>query len=125
MSANRARRFVAAALVLAGACGLLVTEAWSGLQPSSSAAVGRAGEASLTAIRAAYARPDSIPFPRGNPYTEAKERLGQTLFFDPRVSGSGTMSCATCHNPALGWEDGRAARGGMARTRSAAPRRPS
>jgi cytochrome c peroxidase len=27
------------------------------------------------------------------------------LFFDPRLSGSGVISCATCHNPALGWSD--------------------
>jgi cytochrome c peroxidase len=32
--------------------------------------------------------------------------LGRTLFFDPRLSGSGAISCATCHNPSLGWEDG-------------------
>jgi cytochrome c peroxidase len=28
------------------------------------------------------------------------------LFFDPRLSGNGTISCATCHNPLLGWSDG-------------------
>jgi cytochrome c peroxidase len=27
------------------------------------------------------------------------------LFFDPRLSGSGWISCATCHNPGLSWED--------------------
>jgi cytochrome c peroxidase len=34
--------------------------------------------------------------------------LGNMLFFDPRLSGSGMQSCATCHNPAFGWEDGMA-----------------
>jgi len=29
------------------------------------------------------------------------------LFFDPRLSGSNWISCATCHNPALGWSDGQ------------------
>ena len=29
------------------------------------------------------------------------------LFFDPRLSGNGMMSCATCHNPSLGWSDGQ------------------
>jgi cytochrome c peroxidase len=33
--------------------------------------------------------------------------LGRRLFFDPRLSGPGTVSCATCHDPAKGWTDGR------------------
>jgi cytochrome c peroxidase len=41
-----------------------------------------------------------------NPTTPAKVELGKALFFDPRLSGNGTVSCATCHNPALGWSDG-------------------
>ncbi len=31
--------------------------------------------------------------------------LGFKLFFDPRLSGSGLMSCATCHNPSFYWTD--------------------
>ena len=34
--------------------------------------------------------------------------LGKMLFFDPRLSGSNWISCATCHNPALNWSDGLA-----------------
>jgi cytochrome c peroxidase len=34
--------------------------------------------------------------------------LGRLLFFDPRLSGDGTMSCATCHDPTKGYSDGRA-----------------
>ena len=41
-----------------------------------------------------------------NPMTPAKAELGKALFFDPRLSGNGTVSCASCHNPALGWSDG-------------------
>ena len=33
--------------------------------------------------------------------------LGQVLFFDPRLSGSGQISCSSCHTPSLGWADGR------------------
>ena len=33
--------------------------------------------------------------------------LGKILFFDPRISGSGKISCATCHQPELSWTDGR------------------
>jgi cytochrome c peroxidase len=47
-------------------------------------------------------------FPKDNPYTKEKAELGQQLFFDPRLSGSGQIACASCHDPELGWGDGRA-----------------
>jgi len=61
----------------------------------------------LEAIRANYRRPDVIPFPESNPYSEAKSALGESLFFDPLLSGSKTHACASCHNPSLSWADGR------------------
>lgn len=33
--------------------------------------------------------------------------LGRYLFFDPVLSGDGTMSCASCHDPSKGFSDGR------------------
>lgn len=45
-------------------------------------------------------------FPKDNPYSEAKEELGKLLFFDPRLSSSGQIACANCHNPDLAWADG-------------------
>jgi cytochrome c peroxidase len=33
--------------------------------------------------------------------------LGEKLFYDTRLSSTGTMSCASCHNPALGFSDGK------------------
>lgn len=47
-----------------------------------------------------------IPFPEGNKPTAARVKLGKKLFFDPRLSGDGNMSCATCHSPLFGWSDG-------------------
>lgn len=47
-----------------------------------------------------------MPVPVGNPQTEEKVELGKMLFFDPRLSGDNKMSCATCHNPELGFSDG-------------------
>jgi cytochrome c peroxidase len=44
--------------------------------------------------------------PEDNPRTPAKIELGRMLYWDPRLSGNGVISCATCHNPALGWADG-------------------
>lgn len=36
-------------------------------------------------------------------------RLGEQLFFDERLSIDGERSCASCHQPSLGWADGRRA----------------
>ncbi len=33
--------------------------------------------------------------------------LGKILFFDIRLSSSGKISCATCHQPELNWTDGK------------------
>lgn len=56
------------------------------------------------AQRAAYRRPESIPFPKDNPYTPEKAALGKMLFFDTRLSRDKNLSCASCHNPSFGWE---------------------
>src|SRR5712672_461577 len=37
----------------------------------------------------------------------ARVALGQKLFFEPRLSGDGTVACATCHDPAQAFTDGR------------------
>ncbi|MDQ1272701.1 MAG: cytochrome c peroxidase, partial [Planctomycetota bacterium] len=47
-----------------------------------------------------------VTIPANNPQTEAKVELGKKLYFDPRLSGNNWISCATCHNPALGFADG-------------------
>jgi cytochrome c peroxidase len=48
-----------------------------------------------------------VVHPKDNAYSKAKAELGRTLFYDPRLSGTGQMSCVTCHDPDLGWGDGR------------------
>lgn len=40
--------------------------------------------------------------------TSAGIALGEHLFNDPRLSGNGQMSCATCHQMGRDWSDGRA-----------------
>jgi cytochrome c peroxidase len=45
------------------------------------------------------------PSPPENPTTPEKVALGKKLFFDRRLSGDGTMSCATCHAPESGFAD--------------------
>ncbi len=49
--------------------------------------------------------PHLPPIPANNSLTPEKVELGNMLFFEPRISSSGVISCATCHNPALGWSD--------------------
>ena len=66
----------------------------------------RAPDSSAQSRAAGYRRPSVIPFPTNNPYSEAKAVLGESLFFDPLLSGSRSRSCATCHNPSLSWADG-------------------
>jgi cytochrome c peroxidase len=43
--------------------------------------------------------------PVDNPQTPEKISLGQRLFFDRRLSADGTVSCSTCHDPALAFTD--------------------
>lgn len=38
--------------------------------------------------------------------TEAKAALGEKLFYDASLSGTGTRSCASCHRPDLAFTDG-------------------
>lgn len=49
----------------------------------------------------------SVPIPKNNPQTPEKIELGKKLFFDRRLSGDGTTSCATCHVPEQGYADGQ------------------
>jgi cytochrome c peroxidase len=54
--------------------------------------------------------PPDIPppaVPADNPMNTAKVELGRWLFYDTRLSGNGTMSCATCHVQGLAFTDAR------------------
>ncbi|HEX7367213.1 MAG TPA: cytochrome-c peroxidase [Pelobium sp.] len=46
-------------------------------------------------------------YPADNQFSEDKEKLGKILFFDPRLSVSRQIACASCHDPELGWGDGK------------------
>lgn len=46
--------------------------------------------------------------PADNPMSEAKVELGRHLFYDPRLSGDETQSCASCHAQGLAFTDGLA-----------------
>lgn len=86
--------------LMAGAAAITVAAAADGTTQAA------AGASAPAKFFEAYHRPDAIPSPDDNPTTAEKVHLGKMLFFDPRLSGSGAMSCASCHNPSLGWQDG-------------------
>lgn len=47
-----------------------------------------------------------VRYPADNEPSAARVALGRQLFFDPHLAKGGTMSCASCHDPAKGWSDG-------------------
>jgi cytochrome c peroxidase len=93
-TSNARLSFVAALTVLFTFAGLRLSQANPALDDT------------LAALKAKFRRPTSVPFPKDNPHTPAREALGKALFFDTRLSGSKAISCASCHNPAFSWGDG-------------------
>ncbi len=63
--------------------------------------------ASGAAAAAPFERLPPVTYPADNPTAPAKVELGKMLFFDPRLSLDGTISCNSCHNVMAGGEDGR------------------
>ena len=51
--------------------------------------------------------PAHAPEPADNPSNPAKIALGRLLFFDPILSATQTVACATCHHPKFAWADAR------------------
>jgi cytochrome c peroxidase len=76
------------------------------------------GEAPPLTKRGPLAEPrssDQVGFPKivteyvisPTTVTSARVALGQKLFFEPRLSGDGTVACVTCHDPDRAFTDGR------------------
>jgi cytochrome c peroxidase len=87
---------------------------------------GAAGEAALAATtdplilraRALFAPiPAKAPDLPGNPATPEKVALGAKLFFEPRLSATHSISCASCHNIGLGGADNSPTSSGFHGTR--------
>jgi cytochrome c peroxidase len=51
--------------------------------------------------------------PADNPMTADKVALGRHLFYDKRLSADGTMACASCHEQARAFTDGKAVSTGV------------
>ncbi|MCF6330447.1 MAG: c-type cytochrome [Sulfurimonas sp.] len=56
-------------------------------------------------IASDWLRPNSVPTPYDNQLSDKRIELGKLLYFDKRLSSSNEISCATCHDPKLGWSD--------------------
>jgi cytochrome c peroxidase len=73
---------------------LLVTGALQGLRAEEEAALLQQAQAVFKPLPQDMGTPEF-------PITPARVALGQALFFDPRWTVEGNVSCATCHQPAL------------------------
>jgi cytochrome c peroxidase len=62
---------------------------------------------SVSVASAWEALPSKAPEPTDNISSAEKIALGQMLYHDPRLSSTGTVACASCHNTMLGGEDNR------------------
>lgn len=63
-------------------------------------------DAALPAGMALAALPRKVKEPEDNRSTPERVELGRLLFFDPVLSESRDVACATCHHPKYGWADG-------------------
>jgi len=86
----------------------------------SLAATGVVAGESLPDTRLA-ALPRSAALPQDTP---EKVKLGRLLFFDPILSATRDVACATCHHPRFGWADGRATPLGVQATGLGPERKP-
>ena len=111
-------RFDCAAIALAGVLAAALASAAAPLATSG------AGAARWTPSEQALLRSLSLgslgalPADPSNRVADdsAAARLGHQLFFDTRLSSSGTVSCASCHMPASDFQDGRPLGQGVGRT---------
>ena len=93
--------------VLAGAMAAAAVATQANAAQVGKSAAAEAKAPIIEELKALYRRPDTIPFPKDNPYTVEKAALGKTLYFDTRLSAANILSCAACHSPAYGWGDGQ------------------
>ncbi|HES76905.1 MAG TPA: di-heme enzyme, partial [bacterium] len=90
-------------LVLLGLC--------SATAPAQAAAPAPTSSAPASDTPWQWNLPAHVPEPRvpnDNPMSEARFQLGRRVFYDPRLSGNQTQSCASCHLQRLAFTDGRA-----------------
>ena len=81
-----------------------------GAAPPSSAPDDAGAPEAAAPVAYPFPLPPGFPkpyVPQDNPLTTEKVELGRHLFYDKRLSGNGTQSCAGCHEQARAFTDGR------------------
>lgn len=76
--------------------------------PAGSRSDGPEAAVELVGTPQPFTLPRNFPLPQlptDHPLTSERVELGRQLFFDPRLSGTGTVSCASCHDPTLAFSD--------------------
>jgi len=91
---------------------ILLAVAALGGSPAAQVAAG-ADDALMPVWRQLFARPASAGELAAGPTDNARDALGRRLFGDPRLSGPGTRSCASCHQPDRAFTDGRVTAEGL------------
>jgi cytochrome c peroxidase len=112
-------RSLAALLILSDVLAVVVAPAAAqdaGIGPPAELAPGQAPPLLTPGRLAAPRSSDQVGFPAAltasvippsSPLAPATVALGEKLFFESRLSGDGTVACATCHDPARAFTDGR------------------
>lgn len=91
-------------LCLAMACGWMwAATAAGGISPEALQRLSPEAQAALKDAKISSMH--DLPVPGAASATSALVDLGKLLYFDPRLSADGTLSCATCHDPKIGWAE--------------------
>jgi cytochrome c peroxidase len=77
----------------------------------------KGSDAAFEELKHQFRRPVTIQVPRDNIPSPVLIALGQRLFNEARLSADDSISCASCHNPALAYTDGVARGQGIAKER--------
>ena len=103
---QKALRWLAGSILLSGGAALL-----TGCGGGDGLSINDTAQSSVSNGDWQWALPAYFPVPKApesNPMTAAKVDLGRHLFYDRRLSGNGTQSCASCHQQDKAFTDGRA-----------------
>jgi cytochrome c peroxidase len=87
--------------------GLLILLAGCGTRPlATRAAVSEKPVGAVIQVKTPLGLPP-VPVPADNPETAESIELGRKLFYERLLSANSILSCASCHNPSLAFQDGR------------------
>ena len=106
-----------AALALATACALGTTPPGMAGDGAPAAYAGPRAQWPAAQVAPGVAGVEFAPLPEPpapTPQQRALAALGRTLFADPRLSASGRVACASCHDPAQGWSVAQPVASGIA-----------